>query len=83
MENPFEVLMAKLLEIESKVDSLLGEKYEVKDDGLLTKKEAANYLRVSLSTLTNLVNSGQLIKSNIGRNPKFRKSNLDSFLKEN
>lgn len=82
LTNPFQEIYNVILELKQDIADLKQYKEPV-DDSLLTKKEAASYLRVSLSTLTNLVNSGQLVKSNIGRNPKFRKSNLDKYLDDN
>lgn len=82
MDNPFNIIMAKLMEIESKIDSIAKQKKEVYDE-TLSRKEAAAYLKVHVDTITRLVVSGQLKKSNIGRNMKFKRSDLDEYLKEN
>lgn len=82
LTNPFQEIYNVILELKQDIAELKQYKEPV-EDSLLTKNEAAKYLRVSLTTITNLVNSGQLVKSNIGRNPKFRKSNLDKYLDDN
>lgn len=83
MDNPFEIIMAKLMELESKIDSIAMQTTGGRYDETFSRKEAAAYLKVHVDTVTRLAVSGQLKKSNIGRNMKFKRSDLDDYLKEN
>lgn len=82
VSNPFQTLYDAILELKAEVVSLKDMR-SADDDKLLTRKEAAAYLKVHVDTVTNLVTSGQLRKSNVGRNLKFRKSDLDQYLDDN
>lgn len=81
IQNPYELLLARLDGIESKVDHILAEKSH--KDEILTKTEAAKYLKCSVQTIGNLVRAEDLKCSRLGRNPKFLKSELDRYLGEN
>lgn len=53
-------------------------------DNLFTRKEAANYLNISVSTLDNYVRAGMLPRVKIGpRMVRFTKEALDEFIKGN
>jgi len=45
----------------------------------LTRKEAANYLKVCLATIDNAVRDGRLEKFKCNRSTKFRRSDLDKL----
>lgn len=82
VSNPFQTLYDAILELKAEVVSL-KEIRSADNDKLLTRKEAAAYLKVHVDTVSSLVTSGQLRKSNVGRNLKFRKSDLDQYLDDN
>lgn len=46
---------------------------------LLSRKEAANYLNISLPTLRSLTASGQIPEVKIGRSVKYKLEDLDKF----
>jgi len=50
------------------------------EDTLLTAQEAANYLRLSLGTVYNLVSKGRLRPGRAGNRLRFRREDLDRFL---
>jgi excisionase family DNA binding protein len=52
-------------------------------EDLLTGKEAAAYLRVSLSTVVSLRNQGKLAFVRIGRKVLYKKSALEAFTTAN
>ena len=80
--NPYQILFEMMLELKTDLDELKRMRM-VAEDKWLTRKEAAKYLKVHVDTITRLVNSGQLKKSNVGRNLKFKQSDLDQYLDEN
>lgn len=47
---------------------------------VMTTKEAADYLRLSTDTLKRLARSGCLFAAKVGRQWRWRKSDLDEFL---
>lgn len=49
---------------------------------LLTKKELADYLKVSQRTIENLVNRGEIVPIMIGTSPRFKMDEIERFLKE-
>lgn len=51
-------------------------------DGLLTKQEAANLLSCSTSTIDNYARAGKLPRNYLGRNVKFRRSDVLSILSQ-
>lgn len=48
---------------------------------LLTSQEAADYLRVSLQAIYDWVNDGTIPVERAGRSLRFRKADLDAWLK--
>lgn len=46
----------------------------------LTKKEAAEYLRLSRATLDRLVKKRELLSAKIGKKVIFRRKDLDKFM---
>ena len=50
-------------------------------DGLLTYKEAADYLRVGRTIMHGLVNRGEVNVVQIGRCIRFRQEDLEKFVK--
>jgi|GEM_PF-7044661 len=49
------------------------------DSGLLTKSEAAKYLKVSGRTLQNLEASGKIRRAFSHGHPKYRRADLDTY----
>jgi len=47
----------------------------------MTRKEVAEYLRISLPTLHKLVNSNILISYKIGGNVRFKKTDIENLFK--
>lgn len=50
------------------------------EDRWLTSREAAEYLRVSVKTLLNMVSSGEVAYSKLGRRNRYRLTDLRSLL---
>ncbi len=50
------------------------------DDKLLTKKQAAKRLAISIRTLDRMVAQRILTKVFIGKSPRFRKSDIDAVV---
>lgn len=50
------------------------------EDRWLTSKEAADYLRVSVKTLMNMVSNGEIPYSKLGRRNRYRLADLRSLL---
>lgn len=82
VSNPFQTLYDSILELKPEITDLKQLSSAI-DDRLMSHHEAAAYLKVHVDTVTRLASSGQLKKSNIGRNLKFRKSDLDQYLDDN
>ncbi|WP_333620945.1 helix-turn-helix domain-containing protein [Sphingobacterium multivorum] len=82
VSNPFQMLYDAILELKQEITDLKQLNSSI-DDRLMSRQEAAAYLKVHVDTVTRLASSGQLKKSNIGRNLKFRKSDLDQYLDDN
>ncbi|MGJ1236354.1 MULTISPECIES: helix-turn-helix domain-containing protein [Sphingobacterium] len=82
VSNPFQTLYDAILELKQEITDLKQLNSAI-DDRLMSRQEAAAYLKVHVDTVTRLASSGQLKKSNIGRNLKFRKSDLDQYLNNN
>ncbi|AHM60524.1 excisionase family DNA binding domain-containing protein [Flammeovirgaceae bacterium 311] len=82
--NPFQMLLERLFIIERKVDALSTEKRSVLDetvkDELLTVREAADYLRISTSTLYGLTSKCQVPFMKQGKRLYFKKENLRAWL---
>lgn len=81
MENPFKMLVDKLEALEVKIDELReqGQQSEEDPDRLINKKEAANLLGVSVSTIDNMRRDGFLIPYRFGKAVRFRLSDLDEL----
>ena len=82
--NPFQLLLDKLCMLERKVDALSEEKRftlsEIVKDDLLTVREAADYLRISTSTLYGLTSKCQVPFMKQGKRLYFKKENLRAWL---
>ena len=78
MENPFKTIVDRLDRIESKYDLILKHvtKEEQELERLLDKKEAANILGVSVSTIDNLRRDGFLTPTRFGKAVRFKLSDL-------
>ena len=53
------------------------------DDGLMDMESAAKYLSIKISSLYQLCMRKQITVTKIGRLNKFRKADLDDFIKQN
>ncbi|WP_286777048.1 helix-turn-helix domain-containing protein [Sphingobacterium sp. UBA2074] len=82
LENPFQALFDMMVELKAEVAELKQMRSKGADT-ILSREEAAKYLKVHVDTITRLVNSGQLKKSSVGRNLKFKQSDLDQYLDDN
>ena len=90
MENPFELLDARLQRIEAALDRLTAavgalpqqpEQSATHDRRTpATRQTAAEYLGVSMGTIDNLVRSKQLKSCKVGRAIRFRWEALDEFI---
>lgn len=84
MNNPFEILADKLAALETKIDELREYNQEQmqqegETDRLLNKKESANLLGVSVSTIDNMRRDGFLIPYRFGKAVRFRLSDLEEL----
>jgi len=81
--NPFKVLSDKLDALSAKLDALSeqgqGHHQEDEPDRLLNKKEAANLLGVSVSTIDNMRRDGFLTPYRFGKAVRFRMSDLEDL----
>ena len=86
MNNPFETIEIKLDRLNQDItqlkDHLLlaDEPSSQKQDTYLTRKEAANRLRVSLVTLTEWVNRSKIKAYKIGGRVLFRENEVEEAL---
>ena len=86
MNNPFETIELKLDRLNQDItqlkDHLLltDETSSQKQDTYLTRKEAANRLRVSLVTLTEWVNRSKIKAYKIGGRVLFRENEVEEAL---
>ena len=83
MENPFEIVLHELKTLNSKLDILLSTpKQPEKDDlpELLTRKQAAEYLGVTVGTLDKYDQKGILTKKYIGGRPLFERDALRKII---
>lgn len=81
--NPYEVLDRRLNSIEKLLLDIYTETIS-KDTSnttpLFSRKEAAQYLNISLGTLNTLMKTKQLNCSYIGNSPKFKLEDLEEFV---
>lgn len=82
--NPFQLLLDKLCMLERKIDALSEEKRssvsDTINDDLLTVREAADYLRLSTSTLYGLTSKCLVPFMKQGKRLYFKKENLRAWL---
>ena len=82
--NPFQLLLERLSIIERKVDALSTEKRSILDetvkDDRMTVREAADYLRISPSTLYSFTSKCQIPFMKQGKRLYFKKENLQAWL---
>lgn len=86
MTNPFELIDARLSNIEGlllEIKHKPAQKTEPKEPKLLTRKEAARKLGISLVTLNRRTNEGTLTSYNIGGRVLYREDELENALTEN
>ncbi len=55
------------------------EKIEI-SESLMTKKDVCNYLKCSIGKIDGLIKSGKISYLKLGRNVKFRKKDIETFL---
>lgn len=85
--NPYELLDRKLNTIQEMLSdinvSILLNKDVRKNQSILSRKEAKEYLGISFPTLWKLTTSGQLPHTYIGDSPKYKLEDLDNFIEKN
>lgn len=86
MENPFEILLRRLNEVDRKLDTLLSKPEETpgKDDlpEFLDRKQAAAFLGVTVGSIDKYCQKGILRKKYIGGKPLFERDELRKILKK-
>jgi excisionase family DNA binding protein len=87
IENPFEILYKKLESMEMQMSKMHDKLNKIEGSGLntdkpATRKEAAEYLGVSLRTVDALLKSGQLTPVRIGSSVRFTYKDLDTFIEK-
>ncbi|MEI9954892.1 MAG: helix-turn-helix domain-containing protein [Ferruginibacter sp.] len=68
-------------EMQSQLQKITEQK-QTSSDELLSKKEAAVFLRISLPTISKLVKEGVITCSRIGGSLRFKKSHLEKSLEQ-
>lgn len=70
--------------IENKIKDIIGDKQTIKEDTpeLLTRKQVAELLKVSIGTVDNLSKQGVLNKHYLGRCPRFSRYEVIQMLEE-
>ncbi len=84
MQNPFEIIDARLKNIEHLLTELLNKEPE-KQGGWVepaTRKEAAAFLKINVATLHNLIKSGQLKSFRLGRNVRIKWDDIYEFIND-
>lgn len=89
MQNPFEVLEAKLnnltviaVGLQSTVDKLIEKKQLPDSNEFLSRQQVADLLHVSLPTIDGYIRSGILKAYRIGRRVKFKRDEVETALKQ-
>ena len=82
MFNPFEPIDKRLEGIESMLQQILGkvESTAQEETNLITRKQAAKMLGISLPTLDGLVKSGDIVAFRIASRVLFKKGDIISSL---
>ena len=75
----YEVIQARE-KIQSELERFLG---EIQQGGVLTRKEAAQYIGCGLTKFDSLVKGGRIKAVSYDEHCRFRRETLDQFLKEN
>lgn len=83
MTNPFELIDERLSNIEGLLLDIKHHPQERKEPNLLTRKETAQKLGISLITLNRRTNDGTLTSYNIGGRVLYREDELENALTEN
>ena len=86
MENPFEILSAKIDNIEQLLkeinNRLKTETEEQSTDKLFTAKEVVNYLDISVNTLYGMTMNKKIPYSKVGKKLYFSKIEIDNWIKK-
>ena len=82
MENPFELIMNKINELNDKLDYLTSRIDSDDKPQTLSVKEVAKELDVTQLTVRNWIKKGTLKASKIGRKVMINRTDLDNSLKE-
>lgn len=86
LPNPFQQLFDMMRVLDQKIDSLIDEKgkakEEVSEDDLLTVRTAAEYLKVSSSTLYQLTSRKEIPFIKRGKRLYFKKEDLRKWIEE-
>ena len=75
----YEVIQARE-KMQSELEKFLG---EIQQGGVLTRKEAAQYIGCGLTKFDSLVKSGRIKAVSYDEHCRFRRETLDQFLKDN
>ena len=77
-------LLSFLIELDTKIDNIaqhVVKPSSINQNRYLTKKEAADYLSASESTIDNYARRGELPKYKLGRVSRYKTEDLDKILK--
>lgn len=75
----YEVIQARE-KMQSELEKFLG---EIQQGGVLTRKEAAQYIGCGLTKFDSLVKGGQIKAVSYDEHCRFRRETLDQFLRDN
>lgn len=82
MENPFEIIIERLNNIENKLDQLQKNKNEDSFNELLTVEEVADYLNYAKASIYGLVHKKDLPYIKTGKKILFKKKDIDSWIED-
>ena len=80
MENPFEIILARLDTIENKLDELRKEKNIETNNELMTVEEVATYINFQKTSVYGLIKKRQIPFIKASGKLHFRKSDIDKWL---
>ena len=82
MENPFEIILERLDNIEKKLDQLQKNKDEDSINELLSVDEVANYLNYAKASIYGLVHKRELPYIKTGKKLLFKKKDIDRWIED-
>ena len=80
MENPFDLIMAKLDRVEKLLIDLVNAKKPPEPDVFITRKEAAAILHITLPTLSKRILDGKVKGYRNGRRLLFKKDEVEAAM---